>query len=236
MRAPFLFLVVAVASSWCSAQVQDESLFTLTGSDVQIVVTKTGVPFDQVEVTIIQEDYPPELLRQQIAALGTRLSSEIRGLVIEHKDLGGDRPLRFLRAQLGAFGIADAATGSVRLQPVAQAFAGAPDPHAVDAVALNVVGMTPTAQTLRAYANDSAAVEGRWNSNPPFLEYMVLLRTQDPDKIEIPDSLVREAPKEPAPRKGEGLPTGILAAIVVVGALAVGALVYFAVLGSGSKR
>lgn len=224
-----------LASSLCSAQVQSESLFTLAGSDVQIVVTKTGVPFDQVEVTIIQENYPPELLRQQIAALGTRLPSEIRGLVVESKDLGGDRPLRFLRAQFGAFGITDPTTGSVRLQPVAQAFAGAPEAHAVDAIALNVVGMTPTAQTLRAFANETAAVEGRWNANPAFLEYMVVLRTQDPDKIEIPDSLVRETPKEPAPTGG-GIPVAILAAIVVAGALAVGALVYFAVLGSGSKR
>lgn len=230
-----LLLGGTLASSLCSAQVQSESLFTLTGSDVQIVVTKTGVPFDQVEVTIIQEDYPPELLRQQIAALGTRLPSEIRGLVVESKDLGGDRPLRFVRAQFGAFGITDAATGSVRLQPVAQAFAGAPEAHVVDAIALNVVGMTPTPQTLRAFTNDTAAVEGRWNSNPAFLEYMVVLRTQDPEKIEIPDSLVRETPKEPAPTGG-GIPVGILAAIVVAGALAVGALVYFAVLGSGSKR
>ncbi len=230
------FLVGTLASSLCSAQVHSESLFTLAGSDVQIVVTKTSVPFDQVEVTIVQEDYPPDLLRQQIAALGARLDSEIRGLVVETKDLGGDRPLRFLRAQFGAFGIADASTGAIRLQPVAQAFAGAPQGHTVDAIALNVVGMAPTPQTLRAFANETAAIEGRWNSNPPFLEYMIVLRSQNPDKITIPDTLVRETPAEPAPSIGGGIPAGILAALVVVGALAVGALVYFAVLGSGSKR
>lgn len=235
MRAHHLLLGGTLASSLCSAQVQGDSLFTLAGSDVQIVVTKTGVPFDQVEVTIVQEDYPPELLRQQIAALGKRLPSEIRGLMVESKDLGGDRPSRFLRAQFGAFGITDSTTGSVRLQPVAQAFAGAPQAHTVDAIALYVVGMTPTPQTLRAFANDTAAVEGRWNSNPGFLEYMVVLRTQDPEKIEIPDSLIRETPKTAAPAGG-GIPVAVLAAIVVVGALAVGALVYFAVLGSGSKR
>lgn len=211
------------------------SLFSSTNAEISLTVRRTSSAASDCEVTAIRRDYDPKVLVAQIERLGKELGSEIRGLRVDTKEVGTAKPQTFVKAAFGAFGLYDAATGANGLQAVARAFGGGDGANPVRAISVTYLGYAPTAATLRTYASDKVLVEGRFNEEPQFVEYVVALLTPSADEVVIPSLYEAAAPPTKAPPLETGLPSVVWVALVVA-AVALGALVYFAMLGSGSKR
>ena len=216
------------------------NLFTTTRPDAGIVVRKHAAGSDVVEITMQQPQYPVELLRSQVAKLGQLLGSEPTALQIGPYQVGADSRLTFTRAFFGINGLIDRANGVLHVEPLAKAFAGAPKPNTVDVLMIQFEGEKPGENTLRVYEpkTGEVRVQGMSAANALGVEYRVQLLTQDPDKISIPDDR-RTPPRQivtaPAPKSG---PDWVLYAVIVVAALAVGALVYSLLLRArpGARR
>lgn len=211
------------------------SLFSSTNAEISLTVRRTSSAASDCEVTAIRRDYDPKVLVAQIGRLGKELGSEIRGLRVDTKEIGTGKPQTFVKAAFGAFGLYDAATGATGLQAVARAFGGGDAANPVRAISVTYFGYAPTASTLRTFSSDKVLVEGRFNEDPPFVEYVVALLTPSAEEVAIPRLYEAPAPKTAPPPALGGLPSVVWAALIVA-AVALGALVYFAMLGSGSKR
>ncbi|MCW5942035.1 MAG: hypothetical protein KIS66_07370 [Fimbriimonadaceae bacterium] len=211
------------------------SLFSSTNADISLTVRQTDSAAADCEVTAIRRDYDPKVLVAQIQRLGQELGSEIRGLRVDTKEVGTAKPQTFVKAAFGAFGLFDPVTGASGLQAVARAFCGAEGSNAVRALSVTFLGFAPTSKTLRTFSSDKVLVEGRFNENPVFVEYVVALLTQNAEEIVIPKVYEAPAPPEKVAPTSGGLPPLVWVSLVVA-AVALGALVYFAMLGSGSRR
>ena len=131
MRA--LTTLVLLGLSWVaiaqtdSVPQESKSLFESQVPDATITIKKHPLGADMVEVTMTASGYPPELLKSQIQHLGKYLHSDPRGLQVYDYVLDPSNPnTHFTKAQFAVDGVILRQLGSVRLNPFAQAFAGAP--------------------------------------------------------------------------------------------------------------
>jgi len=119
--------------------------------------------------------------------------------------------------------------GSVRLNPFAQAFAGAPKPWTIQALNLQFQGEVPTSSSLKSYLGKSVRVEGRFEnaSNPKLadLEYRIQLLSQDPSKFDVPEPGAPPAKLASATGTKSSVDWTTFA-VFVIAALSLGALVY----------
>jgi hypothetical protein len=227
MRAALLALglpLTAIATAQTSG-----NLFVTTRPDVSIVVRKHRTGADVVEVTMPDPKYPRELLRQQVDAIGRYVGSAPTGLQLDVHQIGNDANLRFARAFFAVNGLIDRASGVLRVEPLAKAFAGAPDPYTIDVLMIRFEGERPTQNTLQGYYPETGELrlQALASSRELGVEYRVQLLTQDPEKIRIPDDRRRPvAPKAVPPAKPPAGPDWVLIGVLAAAALAVGALVY----------
>ncbi|MER3465816.1 MAG: hypothetical protein C4340_00995 [Armatimonadota bacterium] len=111
--------------------------------------------------------------------------------------------------------------------PFARAFAGAPEPHTIETLAVVFEGVTPTpGVTLQAADTRSATVRAQFDPSVPQVEYRVSLKVQDSAQVDFPESAERQPSGTSAPST-EGIPQQTVVLVVVGGVLA-GVLVYFA--------
>lgn len=206
--------------------------------DVSVVVQeheRTGA--DLVTVTVLNPEYPADLLRSQIESIGRALQSEPRGLVLFEQKMGsGDgAELVFLKASFAVDGLIDRRLGELRISPILQAFAGAPEPFTVRGISLVFDGERPGPNTISAIETAGLRGEARVMPGDSGLEYRFELRTQDPKLLVVPDR--RPEPTEVSePSVGRGfLPPWVWIAIVAAG-VGAGLLVYLALLRAGSPR
>ncbi|MCG9895556.1 MAG: hypothetical protein MH204_08790 [Fimbriimonadaceae bacterium] len=191
-----------------------------------IVVREHRFGPDLVRVTMLDPEYPTDLLRTQCAALGSLLGSSVRGLEVAVNQVGSNPDQSFVMASFAVDGLMDLQTGRVQLEPLIQAFAGAPEPFSLDSMSINLEGMRPGEGVIRSFYGEHLAIAALATDQPPGLEYRVWLRTQDPRKLKVP---VPGAPastqaESPAPQPISLVHLGLLAG----GSILVAALVYFA--------
>jgi hypothetical protein len=227
MRA-VLFLLGILTSALASAQAGG-NLFTSTRPDVSITVTKHSSGADVLEVTMQKANYPEALLREQVGRLAEGLGTTPTGLKVGTYQVGSDANLRFTQATFAVQGLVDRAGGILRVEPIAKAFAGTPEPNTVDVLMVQFEGERPTENTLRGYypENGPVRVQAVSGAVGGGVEYRIQLLTQDPTKISIPDDRrkppAQAAPAAPKPAPG---PDWLLYAVILIAAIAVGALVY----------
>ena len=206
-----------------------QSLFNSQVPDATITIKKHPLGADMVEITMTPAGYPPELLKSQIQKLGKYLHSDPRGLQVYDYVLDPSSPnSHFTKAQFAVDGVIVRQAGSVRLNPFAQAFAGAPKPWTIHALNLQFQSEVPTSATLKSYPGKAVRVEGRYEnpSNPKLsdIEYRIQLVSQDPAKFDIPEPGANKASSTaPAPPKSSVDWT--THAVFVIAALSFGALV-----------
>ncbi|MEQ1934960.1 MAG: hypothetical protein ABL962_13965 [Fimbriimonadaceae bacterium] len=220
---------------WALASAQS-SMFELIKPDVLIVIERHRLGADIVEITMVKDGYPKDLLEKQILRLGTLLGSAPRGLAIGSPNLQTTQTLRFVRASFGIDGITDPKNGKLRIEPILKAFAGAPKPYTIGGINILFDKFVPTKTTVRQFGiNNVVAGEGRYNQDPAGLEYRIQLLSQDEALIKFPDR--HEAENETAPSKPSS--TGdnrvLLISIFAVMSLALGALVYLLLLRGAPK-
>lgn len=229
-----LLLVLLALPVGVSAQ--PEAPLLQSRPDVLIRVRKSSVGADYVEVHMVREDYPRELLEAQCVRIAEELKAGLRGLVVGERSLGDDpesRAGRIVYASFATDGVI-LESGVLRLLPFARAFAGAAKPNTIKTLAVVFEGVAPTpGVTLQAADTPSATVRAQFDPSLPQVEYRVSLKVQDPAQISFPESAESQPSGSPVPST-EGIPLETLALVAAGGVLA-GLLVYFA-LRPGRQR
>lgn len=222
-------LVLVVTGCFALPQNQDpaiKGLFTTVRPQVLITIKEHPTTADLLEISMVEPNYPPDLLRRQIEGLGRLLNSAPRGLSIFAVELEEGNPnLRFLKATFAIDGIIDRANGRLNLTHLVQAFAGAPEPHTVKGMAVVFQDEVPSKTTISRFASEAVEVEARVETQPPMIEYRVKLKSQNPGEIEVAPSKPAVEPQEQKKKAAE-LPSFLIWTLVGLSGLAAGGLVY----------
>lgn len=203
--------------------------------DLIVSVRKDRVGADLVSIGVRKADYPPDLLRSQILALGQRLGVEARGVMVRQESFRpGDASATVLKGSCGVDGLIDRSTGRLSIVPIAQAFAGAPEPYTVRRMLVSFDGERPGKRTVawhRAGRTSDLAFTGRPIGSS--IEYDVQLLSQDPARLVVNenDGSPVKAPAAPPARGSDPLTI----ALFVLAAVAAGALVYCLLLLLGRR-
>jgi len=230
-------LAVLVASGRAGAQSSGErSLFLTVPPQVSVVVRKHQTGADMVFVTMLRSGYPEDLLRSQLQRLGELVGDVPRGLAVARVPAGtAAKKLDFLKAEFAVSGLIDRQAGKVRLEPIVKAFAGAPEPYTIRGMMILLDGEPLTDRMIGRYEKQGAVrLEAMPSLGerelPAGVEYRVELLAQDPSKIVIPDSAQPATPVAPPSEQERASPNVLVLILGAVAALAVGVLVYLALL------
>lgn len=227
----FLLLLVVAASSL------SQSLFEAARPDITILVEQHPSSAQLVEITLLDSDFPTNVLTAQCQKLGSLLGVAPRGLWARKSGLETDPPSsRFLKAGFAINGLTDKTKGTLQVQAILQSFCGGSAGHETKQFNILFADWTPSTDTVKTYVIPGVLkAEGRYNSDQHILEYMVQLLTVDASKISFPSNTTDvPAPKKSADNAGSSnvLP---MVALLAIGAIAIGALVYLALLRPGVK-
>jgi hypothetical protein len=224
--------VLPILGLVCLAPAQGDprppSLFMTVRPQLSITVKRdpNGSRADLVDVMSIDADYPPDQLKTQILALGAMIKSEPRGLELtRHSVSGDDGRFTSIMARFAVDNLIDRTTGKFHLTELVQSFGSGSTSHPVTGLSINFVGEKPKHDTLLAFGTEKSPVQIQGDYNPTFgsIEYRVKLNTKSPAEIQIPEGKEQFPTVTPSnARRVDGLMIGLL----VVAALAVGALVY----------
>lgn len=217
-----------------------QSLFQTVKPEVLVLVKKHPSGADIVEISVIAPRFPPELLQERATAICQELKYGPHGLQVFRTDIGTkENPMQFLKASFGTNGLIDSATGVLRLQAIARAFAGIPAPNTIHGLSVTFDAVKPTSQTLQKYQTAAISLEAQYNPPPASgLEYRILLTSQDAGSIVIPERAEPKPSVKASETKADvrGAPAWITWLLLLVTAFAFGALVYFGFLRLGAKR
>jgi hypothetical protein len=234
------FVLVALGLlMWLLAGAQGEggNLFSTVRPDVIVIVTEHPTGAEIVRISVLSGKYSPELLRSQIEEIAQYLGSTARGIRMSKPDLGTVADTSFLQADFATDGLIDRAKGIVRLEPIAKAFAGAPEPYTVRGIKVAFEGERTNKKMLRSYPlKDVLEVQGRASTQPAGIEYQIKLISQDKAQIHIPEEYQNPANQQAAKGTSTSGNQGLLIGLFAVAGVALGALVYLLLLRSGGGR
>ncbi len=219
-----VFLLAQAAAGF--AQSPDDRLFDSIRPDVSFVIREHATSADLVEVTALNADYPADLLRRQLQAMGELLGSMPRGLHLFRYQMDPEKPsLTFLKATFAVDGLIDRRRRVLRLSPILKAFAGAPEANRIQGISVLFAGETPNENVVRRFSSEALTAIARVIEQPPGIEYRVALRKQDPKVLDFPDERVEPSTAKEPSLPQTGPPAYTWVAIGVAG-IAAGALVY----------
>jgi hypothetical protein len=238
MRRPSVVFGVALALlSGLStlALGQSSDLFREQRVDVSVVVYKHSTGADMVTITVLAPDYPPAELKARATEIGNELGTPIRGLKVYSESNGSKAAgsSTFLKADFATNGIFG--PDGFRLQPIVRSFAGGSGTSLVQGMDIHLEGAQSSNTTLSAYDSSAVQVEGRAEPSPTAIDYRVLLKTQDPKQIVIPDRAEPPAVTNAPVPQSSSAPPIVIWVLVIVGALAAFALVYNLALRGSSR-
>lgn len=234
LRRILLPIALFCLTCWASAQTPEQALDALVAGfkpGAMIVVKKHPTGADMVQVTMLSPTYSSLLLKQQCLLMGQLAGSESRGVTVWNSD-PQNPSAGLLKASFATDHLIDRTTGTLALQPIAQAFAGVVNEHKLEGILVSFDGEQATARTLRSFASTAVALKGAVSVAPPGLEYRIRYLTDQPNLIQIPQ---QAAPPE-TKKVESAVPSRtnpVLYAIIALGSVAAGCLVYLAFLGSG---
>jgi hypothetical protein len=233
MTTNMRILLMGVITLACFQGIAQDTPILLQGrADIIVSVRKSDVGAEYVRVQALAEDYPVELMRSQIQKIGEYNGTEIRGLEVNQQGIGDAGTI--LTATFATDRLMDQAAGTLELNAFAKAFAGAQAPHTVGMVGVMFEGFKPSSTvTVAQYADDSVEVSSAFDNNLQVVEYRIKLKSQDPEEISIPGTIIESTNRTEAP-SNEGLNPWVVVGIVC-GAVLIGVSVYFAMRPRASK-
>lgn len=204
------------------------SLFLTVKPQATVVVKQDPLGPSVVEVTMLDAEYPADLLRAQCEQMGKNAGATASALQVFNSSLRGGDAKTFLKAVFGVPGLLDVRQKMVRLAPIVKAFAGAPRPYTITGLDIIFEGITLPAKTPTRFDSPTGAVSYEVQSGASMggAEYRVELLTQDPAKIDIPEPGQAATPVAITPSSPVKGFDWTLTLLVLVAAIAVGALVY----------
>jgi hypothetical protein len=197
-----------------------------------------GSRADLIEARSVDANYPAEQMRAQILELGRLLNSEPPGLFIERHALdGAAATMTSIKASCAVDNLIDRETRKFHLTEIVRAFAGAPAPNTVTGLAIQFIGEQPRRDTLLSFGLEGDPVLVQASYDPTFncVEYRVKLNTQKPGEIEIPEGAEQKVRPTPSTVANKGFDWTIWG-LILVAAVAVGALVYSLLVRSTSSK
>lgn len=206
----------------------------LTGKpDVMIWVMKSPVGSDYVQVRMVSEKYPSNLLKEQCEKIGEYAGVPIRGLNVEFTSTGSGvgKQIKILMARFAIDSLIDRQKGVFRILPIAKAFAGAPSPNTVHTIGVIFEGETPMkGVTVKGYENESVKIEAQYDPGVKTVEYRIFLKTQNPSKITFPETIPEAVQtKNASSPSNTGTDSSFLLWLWIgAAAILTGVLVYFA--------
>lgn len=206
----------------------------VTPPQVFVTVKKHEMGWDIVQVTAIDPGYSPALLQLQCGLIGKFSNGNARGIQVKDADVGGGSGGKVVRASFGCDNLIDRTKQRLDLDSIVKGFMGSAKPM-VSSLVVQFEGEVATPQTLQNFSDDYVIVEGRSFRNPDGIEYRIELLTQDTRLVKIPGSLA-EVPKPQTMPVSKPGPDRLVLTILGAGALAAGALVYFALLKPGKPN
>lgn len=202
--------------------------------DVMVSAFRHPVGADMVKVRMLEPGYPLETLRAQVTEFGRRLGCAPRGLYVYGELLGPQETLETATAVFAVDGFTVPSTGAVRLAPLLQAFVAVPAKSPLKGFLVSIDKFAPTSQTVRGWTSTGVEL-ARTDLGPDSVEFRVVVKSQKPEDIDVPDTA--QAPRATVPTQPKGRPGlnpavwGVLAAGLVLG----GALVYLGLSANRSR-
>jgi hypothetical protein len=176
---------------------------------------------DLVEITFQGSDYPQSAIDDKLIRLGKALGNEPRSVV----STAGEQ---FVKTDFAVVGLVK--DGNPKLNVAALASSLAFGERPIRSFSVFFVNIVPDSSTPRKWfaPKDAWMMEGVSMKSPKGLDYRVKVNTNDPNEIYMPDS--KTEPKSSGkPTSGERPNIFILGGIIL-GAIAVGLLVYSALM------
>lgn len=237
MKHWLMTLLALFAARLGPGQGTEGSLFSTVRPDVIVIVREHETTAEIVQVTVLKEGYPTALLKQQLEQMAAYLGSTARGIQMTSPNLGTKERVSFIRAEFATDGLIDRKLGLVRLGPIVKAFAGAPEPYTVTGIKIAFENERTTKKMHRKLPIPGVLeLEGRASTTPAGIEYQVKLLSQDPEAIVIPDEYTPPSNQPAAPEPSSTPNRALLVGLFVLAGVALGALVYLALLRAGGAR
>jgi hypothetical protein len=240
MKRVLFGFVALMATAVAQSGSPPASLFQTVRPQILLTVRRdpNGSHADLLEARTTDPRYPAEILRAQVLSLGKQLGSEPRGLLVGRYSLNEtDASMTSIKATCAIDDIIDRKTSSFHLTQIARAFVGYPKPHTVTGLSILFVGETPQRKTLLAYGSEGSPVQVEGSYDPTFngVEYRLKLNTQTPEQIEIPEGTEQNPRPRPSTVANKGFDWTVWG-LILVAAIAVGALVYSLLVRSTSSK
>lgn len=231
MRKPFALAAILAGTAILGSSAPAQAV--LTAPDAIVSIRSDNVGANIVTVSMRSPNYPDDLLRTQLASLGQHLGGQgSRGVtVVRDTFRPGDPTATIVKGSCGVDGLIDRKEGRLLVAPIAQAFAGAPAPYTIHRLLVSFDGEVPGKKTLVKASNHDLVFTGRVVGSS--VEYDVELRSQDPNKLIVDESVGEHPLASASTRKGRLEPMTI--ALSVVAVAAAGALVYCLLLMLGRR-
>lgn len=191
-------------------------------TDVTVSVYKHPIGADMVTLTVLDPDFPPEVLSREAAEIGGALGTPIRGLKLSRELVGPKGAPGLLSASFATNGILNGERG-IKLQPIVRSLAGGTGHAKVSGIDVILRDVKTSPNMIKDYASDAVIVRAA-DSPEGILNYRIELLAQDPGRVVIPDLV-----EEPKPTREVTVRRSSMAVIwilVGLGAIAVGAIVY----------
>ena len=214
-------IAIIVVGLLASLSLGQSSFFGSVRPDASVVVKKSSMGSDLVEITFQGGDYPKSVIADKLVRLGKVLGNEPRN-VVSYVD-GPVTKVTFV-----AIGLITDAKPRVNISPFAVALAFGERP--IRSFSIFFEGLSPDVNTPTVWfpPNKSWKMEGVSMKAPKGLDYRVRVDTNNPNEIYMPDS---NTPTNDSGKPVSGGPGNtFIVAGIVVGAIAIGLLVYSALL------
>jgi hypothetical protein len=220
-----LLMLLSLGIAFSQVQAPAKNGFPAVRPDVIIYVKGHWTGANVVQISMVEANYPPEMLRKQVEDLCRRLDHPATGLAVTPYVLDNNPNLKFLQATFGTSGLNDE-EGNANLTPLIQAFAGVPAPHTIKGMEIFYSEFDPPIKGPKSFTSPTLRIHGRQDRNPPQVEYAVELLSQNPSELLV----------ETKPSAGEARPLVtptqnsspvLLWCLILMAGVAAGALVYF---------
>ena len=191
-----------------------------------VVIHKHPMGSDLVTITIQGNNYPQSAINDKMARLGRALGNEPRNVVATI-----DGPV--VKINFAVVGLITDVNPRVNIAALAVALAFGE--HPIKTFSVFFADMAPDTSTPNRWfpVNNAWRMEGVSMTSPKGLDYRVQVTTNDPNEIYMPDSKTKE--KLSGKPISTDRPNIFILGGIVLGAIAVGLLVYSALLRPRSK-
>ncbi len=215
-----------------------KSVFEVAKPDIIVQITKHALSnADLFEVTAVKPNYPTELLEAQVDKICSYVGVPARGVRAGTVGISNNPGLASTRATFATNGVIDREKGVLRVGPIIQGFAGAPEPYTVHGMMILFNGERPSPSVLHSYNTAGLRLQAIALDKPPAVEYRVQLLSQDAKLLAVPDfprASEQKPPQSASLEQHKGF-DWLLWIPLGTAALAAGILVYFLTLNATTK-